>query len=277
MINSISAITTTRALASEIISRCMVDIDAISEASLRDRILFEMAQCKDVFDEGWYSPPPGGVAVLSDTEPFERLQFQTLRNATWWPTEASQFSKETVAVVYLSPVEKSTGMIGDFGFTFYQGDNIEIKEHIRTCYDAILSVAEHAKVGMSFAELFANATSAFEQARKGVNWMKTISDPLKGINLGHTVPGTYGDDFRSTGTFEEIKNEITTKRVYINVAENFVIPETCAFTVEARLADLDNPDLPNVFFHFIVTFSEGKKEILKNFEEVFKTANMDYI
>ena len=78
-------------------------------------------------------------------------------------------------------------------------------------------------------------------------------------------------------TFEEIKKTITQERVYIKEIVNFKIPETCAFTVESRLEDLNYPDLPSVYFHFIVCFDKGKKIILENFDQIFKAVGMDYM
>jgi hypothetical protein len=48
-------------------------------------------------------------------------------------------------------------------------------------------------------------------------------------------------------SFEEVRETIKNNRIYINQVENFEIKDTCAFTVETRLADINNPELPNVF------------------------------
>lgn len=273
----IKTIIGTREIASRIATESLQDMDNISEAQLRDRILSHTSKYNNLFPKGWYDPPAGGVGILFDQAPFQRLQFNSLRDPLSWPSESSKFDKETVGIVYLSPVDRPTHMIGDIGFTIYNGENEEIKNHIRKCHDLTLSVAEHAQVGMKFSDLYAFAMKQFVDEVKIIGWMTTTSDPLKGVNLGHTLPGSYGDDFSHSESFDEVRKEITSKRMYINVAEDFIIPETCAFTVETRLADEGKPYLPNVFFHFIVTFSEGEKQILKNFEEIFKIAKMDYI
>ena len=92
-----------------------------------------------------------------------------------------------------------------------------------------------------------------------------------------TIPGSFGNDLNFGNSFEEIRETIKNNRIYINQVENFQIKDTCAFTVEARLADINDRELPNIFFHFIVTFNKGEKKILENFENIFKIANMDYI
>ena len=277
MSDLIKTIIETREIASQIAVQSLIDMDGISEVDLRDKIFSQTSKYDNLFPKGWYDPPAGGVGILFDKEPFKRLQFDSLRNSESWPNESSKFEKETVGIVYLSPVDKKTGMIGDIGFTIYNGESEEIKQHIKKCFNTTLAVAEHAQVGMKFSELYEFAMKQFTNEVKIIGWMTTTSDPLKGINLGHTVPGSYTGDFSPSESFNEVKKEITTKRIYINIAESFEIPETCAFTVEARLADDNKPHLPNVFFHFIVTFSKGEKKILKNFEDIFKIAKMDYI
>ena len=167
-------------------------------------------------------------------------------------------------------------MLGDLGVSLYKGPDTKIREHVRKCYEIVYGVAEHSKVGMKFSELFDFAINFFEKEMTMVGWMTTTNDPLKGTNLGHTVPGSLiGEDMKKT-SFDEIKDFITTKRVYINRSEQFIIPETCAFTVESRLVDKQKT-MPNIFFHFIVTFLEGRKEILTNFDEIFRAAGMEYV
>jgi hypothetical protein len=104
---------------------------------------------------------------------------------------------------------------------------------------------------------------------------KATNDQKLKINLGHTVPGSFRE--LSLGdSFEEIKESIRSKRIFINEGEEFIIPQDCAFTLETRLTDKDRV-LPNVFFHFIITFSGGEKKILANFEDIFIKTGMDYM
>lgn len=274
MSDLINTIIKTRKIAAEIAAQVLLNIDNISEVELRDLILSKMSTYDSLFPKGWYDPPPGGVGVLFDQSPFKRLQFESLRNPLSWPNETSRFKKESIGIVYLSPVDKKTGMLGDFGFTIYKGNNKEIKQHILKCFKTTLVIAEHAEVGMKFSDLYKFANDLFKNEFKIIGWMTTSHDPL-GVNLGHTAPGSFENNFILGNTFEEVKETIRTKRIYINKVENFKIPETCAFTVETRLADLNRPYLPNVFFHFIVIFQNGEKRILKNFENIFKIANID--
>ncbi len=277
MSDLISAIVKTRETASEIAIKSLENIENISEVELRDRVISQTEKHSELFPKGWYDPPFSGIETLFGQEPFERLKFDTLRKPIHWPNENYKFEKETVAIIYLSPVDIKTKMIGDFGFTIYNGEKEEIKNHIKKCYQTILKMAEHAEVGMKFCDLYHFAVSSFESDYKIIGEMVTSSDPNLGINLGHTLPGSFEDNFVFGETFEEVRDTIRTKRIYINEVENFIIPETCAFTVEARLEDVEKPELPKIYFHFIVCFDKGQKTILKNFENIFKIAKMDYM
>lgn len=277
MSNKIDAIIKTRKIAADILVKSLVNIYGKSEIEIREKILKEISTRADIYGEGWYSPPPFGVCVLLDGNPYTRLQFKSLRNPSAWPIENSLLEKESVGIVYLSPVDKTTGMLGDIGLTIYNGENKEIKEHIRKCYQVIRAIAEKAEVGMHFNDLYKVADGLFENNLKIIEWMTTTNDPNLGINLGHTIPGSYDDNLNPNNSFEEIKDFITKKRIYINKAEDFKIPETCAFTVESRLVDKEKIYLPNVFFHFVVCFNKGEKTILDNFDKIFSTVGMDYM
>jgi hypothetical protein len=277
MSDLIEAIIKTRKTAADIFVKSLVNIDKLSEIEIAEKLISEIKNHSEIFPEGWYSPPPSGTCVLLDQKPFKRLQFETLRKPVAWPNETSKFENETVGILYISPVDRKTGMFGDIGFTIYNGNDKEIMEHIRKCYSIILSIAQRTRVGMKFSDLYKLADNIFKSDLKVIGWMTTINDPTLGVNLGHTIPGSFDNNLIFGNIFDEVRNTITKNRIYINGTENFTIPATCAFTVEARLADSNKIELPNVFFHFIVCFDKGKKTILENFAEIFKAVGMDYM
>ena len=270
-----AVISETRESTANLLCECISNLEGKSEVEVRDTILKTLAQNEKIFSEGWYAPPPAGICVLCDTFPFERLKFDSLRKTIYWPSEESKFEKESVGIIYFSSVDKKTGMLGDIGFTVYKGDDLRIRKHVRDCYDILFEATKYAKVGMEFRELYTHCIELFQNKGKKIGWMTTVNDTSK-TNLGHTVPGSFESDFRRSDSFEEVKNSITSKRIYVNAEEKFKIPPTCAFTLEARLTDLEEK-LPNVFFHFIVTFSDGEKKVLTNFNKIFNVAEMPYM
>src|SRR3989344_5057776 len=100
MSDLIAKIIQTRKTAEEIAIKSLESIDGTSEAELRDRILNEMKAHSELFPEGYYSPPPGGIGVIWDHAPFKRLRYDTLRDPAYWPNNENRFGKETVGVVY---------------------------------------------------------------------------------------------------------------------------------------------------------------------------------
>ncbi|MBI5456334.1 M24 family metallopeptidase [Candidatus Kaiserbacteria bacterium] len=251
-------------------------LDGRSEVDLRNDILSGIAGENSLFPKGWYDPPPGGTSVLFGTSPFDRLKYETIRDPFFWPRESFRFERETVGFVYASSVDTTTGMMGDHGFTVYSGSDGRIAQHIRRVYETIYTVADLAQVGMKFSALYAEAMQVFRKQHVAIRWMTTHNDTQK-TNLGHTVPGSFDGDDPYLGTFEEIKERITKGRIFINEIEDFSILPTCAFTVEARLVDTEYPELPNTFFHFIVTFSNGQKHTLSDFDDIFRDVGMSYM
>ncbi|MBI2623376.1 MAG: hypothetical protein HYW65_02260 [Candidatus Liptonbacteria bacterium] len=273
----IETIARARQTAAESIAKSFENIEGASEAEVRDRILANLAARGSFYPKGWYDPPPGGVAVLFAEKPYARLQFDSLRKPEFFPRADVQFNhKKTVGIVYASPIDRATGMMGDFSCTVYGGSNRRLQEHIRSTYKVVHAVAERAEVGMSFSELYAAALKIFEHQSRAIRWMTTSHDPLK-INLGHTIPGSFEKNFSRGDSFETAKAAIHSGRIYVNAVEEFQIPETCALTVEARLVDVSEPELPNVCVHYIVAFVNGERRILANFNPVFKVMGMDYL
>ncbi len=273
----IETIARARQTTADIVASSLQNIEGASEAEVRDRILAGIAGHKEFYPRGWYDPPAGGIALLFGDKPYDRLKFDSLRNPEFFPSAASRFSKKkTVGIVYASPVDRATGMIGDFSCTVYGGSNRRLQEHIRSTYEVIHAVAARAEVGMSFSALYSSAMRIFENQSRAIRWMTTNHDPLK-VNLGHTVPGSFEKDFPRGDSFEAVGKALHSKRIYVNAVEEFRIPETCAFVVEARLVDTSEPELPNVCVQYIVTFAEGEKRILANFDPIFKVMGMDYI
>ncbi|MBI2798648.1 hypothetical protein HYX70_05185 [Candidatus Saccharibacteria bacterium] len=75
----------------------------------------------------------------------------------------------------------------------------------------------------------------------------------------------------------EVNKLISSKRVFINADEEKVIPATIAFTAEMRVRSANDPSLPNIYFHTIVSFVNGQKAITSNFNPLFRAIGMNYI
>src|SRR3989344_9075286 len=277
MSDVIDAVIKTRKTSEEIAIAALLNLENKSEIEIHKLILSGMSVRENIFPSGWYAPPPSGTSVLFDEKPFERLRYDSLRNPVYWPNETSTFNKETVGSIYFSPVDKKTGMMGDIGFTIYKGENEEIKHHLKNVYASVFKIAKHLDVGMKVSDLCSFAENLFRNKFTKTKWTTISSDPNQSINLGHSITGSYESNFAPGNTFEEIKETLRTKRINLINTENYKIPATCAFIVEARLEDSNKPYLPSAYFQFIVCFDNGKKTIIESFNKIFKTVGMDYM
>lgn len=277
MSSAIESIINTRGLASQVLAKSLEGLENFSEFELKEKILEEVKKNSTIYPEGWYSPPPDGIAVVFSEKPYDRLKYESLRNEPYWPKPDLKVNKETVGMVHISPVNRQTNLFGDIGFTFYRGGEEKIKRHLENSYKAILKIAEFAQVGKSFSQICEFALNEYKNKFKPTRWVTVSSNPDYEINLGHTVPGSFETNLTFGGSFQEIKETIRTNRVHLVNGEKFIIPETCAFTVESRIEDYNDPSLPSAYFHFIVCFQGGKKTILENFNEIFKVLGMDYM
>src|ERR1051326_8852613 len=60
----------------------------ISETQFAHQLSGHFKNNPDLFESGWYNPPPGGISALfaQDTNP-ERLLYDSLRKEQFWPRE----------------------------------------------------------------------------------------------------------------------------------------------------------------------------------------------
>lgn len=257
-----------------------------SEEKLRDSWLECLRTSKEIFPDGWYIPPPHGIGVLIGTTDNEsRHNYKSLRPSENWPQKDNLLDHiHPLIYVYASPVDRESGMIGDFGMTIYFGNNPQIKSHLINCLRINQEIIDHAQIGMKLSELTKYAIKLFLQ-RGLANNITSVTDPT-GVNIGHTVPASYED----WGEEEQqiLKNAeknwdaaltmISKKRRFLNILEELEIQKGMAITLEPRLTVLQNPKIPMSSYHTIAIFKEnGEKELLTNFEKIFRLVKMDYM
>jgi len=274
IVKNISTCLQTRALASRAVGKVLKSTGGISEGEFAEKLSVEFRTQKNLYPGGWYDPPPNGIGILfADQRSFKRLSYDNLRKEEYWPKKEVKLGENTVGMVYASPVDKKSGVIGDTGFSFYKGQDKKIKQQLSRVLKVVKKAAKFAQVGMEFRELHEQAQKLF--AKEALNNGRTVTyaDEV-GTNLGHTIPWTYEDPIESEqavisgNSFERLKNLISSKRVNLNSQETFRTPENIVFTFEARLEDSNDSQMPSVFYHLLVLFKEGKQEIISGFEDL---------
>lgn len=257
-----------------------------SEIDLRDTWLLHMRKRNSIFPDGWYVPPPHGVAVLfAPDDKFQRVCPSSLRLEEFWSRDDILLDKNRgLVLVYASPVNRKSGIIGDFGLTLYFGKRLEIIEHLKKSFQIVQEIFAYIEVGMKFSDV---ARFAHRQMNKKGLYSDLLSptDPA-GTNIGHTIPAVFeGWNDREEeiikspdSPWDDVKKVISKKRIFVNEIESFVIRPGMAFTIEPRPKVVNNPNIPMVWFHTIVLIDgEGKKELVTGFDELFKLTGTDYM
>lgn len=260
-------------------------IKKVSELQFRNRWYKELARIKNINPSGWYNPPKYGMGVLFGTEKdFDRVNYPTLRNKEFWPDLKSYFDKKNgVGYIFASPYAllDSTPIIGDFGFTFYNGDNNKIKAHYSRCYRILSELIESIQIGTSFKQLYDSVINRLQ--KEGLrNYVMSTTDPA-GMDIGHTVPfisdvpSQQLIDSVSKGNESNIHKLINKARRFISAQEDFIISQNCAFTFEPRIIVSDGKKMPMFSLHTIIQFVQGVKIILSNFDGLINLFGMQWI
>jgi hypothetical protein len=281
LVSRINSALATRAAASQAAARVLTaGIDGLSEVAFRDRWLHEMRENSDILPEGWYSPPPMGLSVLiADPPAFERLNFSSLRDTNYWPANERKAIEGGAVFMYCGPVNRRTAMIGDFQLTLYRGSSNAMRDHVDRALAVTIEIAQRATVGMTLGELFQFAASRMSPAGLSNNTL-SVTDKIDRMNIGHTVPWTYGayDDriwgAIAQGDASEVASIISESRIFLTADQSLAIPDDIAFTIEPQLSA---PGLPKVSFHLMVAFRGGQKTIACNFGHLFDLAGMKYL
>lgn len=288
-INSHDTIRRTRKVASEslvtVLTSLLASKKPISEVVLRDSWLEEMRKNDNIFPDGWYTPPPHGIIVLFATDKnVVRLNYKSARPKEQWPRDDVFLdSKKGLLYCYASPVDKESGIIGDFGVTLYFGKKGEIKNLLKTCLKLDREIFDYVKVSLKFSEISLVAEKLMKKDGM-VNEVLSITDKGNMV-IGHTIPDSFDSWSKkekiasSAKDWNAIKEIISSKRINVKKKEPFVIQKGSAFTIEPRPRVVEKPDLPeSLSYHTIAVFNDnGEKELLTDFDQLFKLVGMDYM
>lgn len=219
-----------------------------------------LRQNPEVTQEGWYSPPPNGIAVLAARPPYSRLNYRSLRDPENWPSN-NILTEDSVITCYISPVHRNSLVIGDFGGTFYFGNDARLHRHIGRCELMVQELISIFHQGMTFDQIYRNAQEVFHNHKMTNQPAESKTDPA-GTNLGHTVPFAFpGEGLRPELSGENSKI-ISNSRQFLSEGSSIRLPNQGCFIFEAQLRDNNNPTLPTILVHRIVKMDYGTPAIL---------------
>jgi hypothetical protein len=245
----------------------------LSEQEIRDRWHAGLQANPKLLSEGWYAPPPHGIIVVigSPEDGFSRNGTPSFRGQQAWPSAERWLKQESLLTVYASPIDRDTGLIGDIMATIYWGQDAALQQHIRNARQITEAIVEKAEAGMSFKDLYQIATGIIEQQGMS-NAIVGVNDPT-GTNIGHTIPwsteppSAAEQEILNSGDSKAIAALISGKRIFINSAESYEIPETGAFSVEPRLS---TDGQPAIGYHIVVAFDQGRKHVINELEPLLR-------
>lgn len=270
----------------EALNQTLDDKKPISERAFRDTWLQQLRQRESIFLNGWYTPPPHGVGVLFGTSrQIERVSPKSMRPQEFWPRDDVILDRnDGIALFYISPVDRETGVIGDFGLTAYFGTDQKVRRHLRSVYDIARTIFNFVQIGQEFKETVVYCHELL--GKRGLYTdLASPSDPA-GTNIGHTIPFSYEDMseeerellLNANNDWEGFKNMLSKKRRFVSNREDMRVKPGMAFTIEPRPQSKTESTIPMVWFHTIALIHDnGNKELLTNFDEVFKIVGMDYM
>lgn len=275
----------TRQIAAETLytalSNLLSSSDQISEVALRDLWLVELQKEPSIFANGWYTPPPGGIGVLFGKEGDNRLDYDNLRAAEVWPREDRFLDRdEGLIYAFASPVDKDTGILGDFGVTLYFGKNVELQSYLKDALRIVRSTNGAIQPGQTLADVYNYTQQQLASAGYISNMVSVTSDV--GDNIGHTVP-IFQEDFTGLQEGESLTTNnfvsaIRHSRIFIGPLEELKIKPEMALTIEPRPRPLTPSGFPMVSYHTICLIHvDGVIEGLEDFEKLFGLVGMGYM
>ncbi len=284
MEQKLNTLKTTRKIASETLFLALRDLlskdKPISEIDLRDRWLEELRKHKAIYPDGWYITPAFGTVVIFATDKDgnkSRLNYESFRKVCL-RNDIFLDRKRGLVYVYASPVDRKTGIIGDFGITIYFGSNKAIIKNLKRTLKLNQSIFSSVKVRSSFSNIFSNATVLMKNMGF-VNKATSVTNAGK-ANIGHSVPFLNNKEWKNikSKSWEEIKDFLSLKRVFVNSQEQTLLMPGMVITIEPEVRVKKHPQIPILSYHTIGLFGEdGNKKLLTNFEEIFNLAKMDYM
>ncbi|MBR2671329.1 MAG: hypothetical protein IKE27_03940 [Oscillospiraceae bacterium] len=237
--------------------------DGVTEIAFKRQWLKNMESLGGIFADGWYCPPPLGIAVLFG----DRVTFDSLRNEYNWSNDTVMDWNRDMFYAYASPVDKETGTIGDTSVTIYFGENRKILDHIKNCHDAVMDVFENLEKVSKGRELFRMSQEIFEKhGLKSDVISRTDNMP---VNLGHTFPSLDGASEKESLSDED-KLIISKARKFVNDTGEWEFTDGLQFTVEPQLLSLEDPEMPQITQHYVVMANRDGFTVCNDIDEILK-------
>lgn len=241
----------------------------VSEAHFRDSWLRRLHERCELTENGWYDPPPDGVAVLfARDDAVDRICFESLRLEQYWPSEVAMDWNRGLMYAYCSPVEMSTGLAGDFGITLYFGRDRALRRHFRAAFNATHQVLGAIEPTTSSRSLFDTSQRIFGETGLE-NTIASVTDSVP-LDLGHSLPCYHRQAVASRRVSPEVREVMRRQRRFISGGADWPLATVNQVTIEPQLVSSRQRALPQISFHYVATFVDGRVDILNECDEVYR-------
>lgn len=225
-----------------------------------------LSKHNEMTKDGWYSPPPSGASILFSSEELpSRLSFTSLRESKYFPSNVEIDWSYGYLFAYCSNIIIPFQFPSDFSITLYFGKKKEIKNHFKKCHRIAREIVNIACNLENSIELFqASERLTVEVGLK--NTVFSITDK-ENLDYGHSLETVSLESLAdSRKVTPEICNAVSKSRRFINRSDFWSLKEVSAFTIEPQLISIEDPSMPKVALHYILS-KKNESFIEDNFEK----------
>jgi hypothetical protein len=222
----------------------------VTEQVFKSAWLNRMAREPNLISEGWYSPPPDGITILtaSPADP-ARLAYSSLRSTEYWPSARPIGWRNGFLLAYCSPIDKITGLAGDLAVTLYFGSEPRFKDYFRRAHGVVRQLLDSISAHDSPEQLLNRAEVMFRR-NDLVNCATSTTDKAS-YNIGHTIPVLDPRKLLLVLS-EEQRDLCRIQRCFLNRQASWHFSKEMQFTVEPQLGSSVDDFLPQLTFHYLV-------------------------
>lgn len=242
--------------------------EATTEQVFSSVWLDALNRAPDLIADGWYSPPPHGITVLTATPADAgRLSYSSLRDEHYWPSTRCVDWQNGLLLAYCSPIDRVSGRAGDVAVTLYFGVDERIREFFCRAHRVMAAVLDSISLEDSPKGLLKRAEAAFS-ANHLVNCVTSVTDK-ESYNIGHTVPQL--DPHRlSDHLSEEQRSSCRTQRKFLNHTAEWDFTNGMQFTFEPQIRSADDSQLPQITFHYLVQIENDKLQVCRDVDTLLR-------
>jgi hypothetical protein len=242
----------------------------VTEVQFRDLWLERLRAEPSLSTNGWYEPPPDGMAVLfaHDAE-VGRVGFESLRPEAFWPSATKMDWSRGVMYGYCSPVAISEGLPADFALTLYFGENRRVRRHFQDAVAVTHEVIDTVTPETESRALFDLSEALFRERGFRSN-VASITDSVP-VDLGHTLPRL--DERFLDGNRElnaAARESVRHARRFVSESSDWPLAGAGQVTVEPRLVSREDPGLPQISLHYVLAFDADGVSLLNECDALLR-------